>query len=77
MRDELGVALVALLDQERVVVGDGLIERPGFPFKACGIASSRVLAHDRSIVPMCSPGREVLFPSTAGRSAIASSLRTA
>src|ERR1700730_959870 len=27
MRDELGVALLALLDQERVVVGDGLVER--------------------------------------------------
>jgi hypothetical protein len=25
-----------------------------------------VLAHDRSIVPMCSPGREVLSPSTGG-----------
>jgi len=27
--DELGVALLALLDQERVVVGDGLVERQG------------------------------------------------
>ena len=27
MRDELGVALLALLDQERIVVGDRLIER--------------------------------------------------
>ena len=29
VRDELGVALLALLDQERVVVGDGLIESQG------------------------------------------------
>ena len=29
VRDELGVALQALLDQERIVVGDGLIERQG------------------------------------------------
>ena len=29
VRDELGVALQALIDQERVVVGDGLVERQG------------------------------------------------
>ena len=29
VRDELGVAPLALLDQERVVVGDGLVERQG------------------------------------------------
>jgi len=27
VRDELGVALLTLFDQERIVVGDGLIER--------------------------------------------------
>jgi hypothetical protein len=27
VRDELGAALLALLDQERVVVGDRLVER--------------------------------------------------
>src|SRR6266446_4389406 len=30
VRDELGVALLALLDQKRVVVGDGLVERQGW-----------------------------------------------
>src|SRR5712691_12153100 len=29
VRDELGIALLALLDEERVVVGNGLIERKG------------------------------------------------
>src|ERR1700730_14706590 len=29
VRDELGVAILALFDQERIVVGDGLVERQG------------------------------------------------